>query len=60
VGVLLAHTYENDGFPCGVDHVEGSAHLFINCVEFGQNNAIDCSRVRVGDGIVNEGLVELG
>ena len=60
MGVLLAYTHEHYGFSCGVDHVEGGAHLIIDCVEFCQNNTVDCTRVRVGDGIVNEGLIELG
>ena len=59
MGVLLADTNEDDWFSCGVDHVKGGAHLLIDRVKFGQDNAVDCSWVRVGDCIVNEGLIEL-
>lgn len=59
MGVLLADTNEDDWFSCGVDHVKGGAHLLIDSVEFGQDDAVNCARVRVGDGIVNQGLIEL-
>ena len=59
MGVLLTDTHEDDRFSCGVDHVEGGAHLLIDSVKFGKDNTVDCARVRVGDGIVNQGLIEL-
>ena len=59
MGVLLADTHEDDGFSSGVDHVKCGAHFFIDRVKFGQDNAVDCSWVRVGNCIVNEGLIEL-
>lgn len=45
--VLLADSNENDGLARGIDHVEGSADLLVNCVELGQNDSVNGSRVTV-------------
>lgn len=60
MGVLLAHTDENDGFARGIDHVESGAHLVIDGVELGHDNGIDDPWIVVLDSIIDQRLVEFG
>ena len=60
MGVLLAHTDENDGFARGIDHVESGTDLVIDCVELGHDNGIDDPWVVVLDSKIDQRLVEFG
>ena len=41
VRVLLPRADKHDGLPRLVAHAEGGAHLVIDCVEFGEDDAVD-------------------
>lgn len=60
VWILLAHTHENNGFPCRVHHVDCSAHFGVHSVELGHNDAVDCARILHIDRKVDQRLVKLG
>ena len=57
--VLLADSDKHDGLSSGIDHVQCGSHFLIHCVEFGQDDAVDSTRVRILDSVVNETLVKL-
>jgi len=41
VRVLLANTHKDNGLASGVNHVEGSTHLLVNCVELSHDDAVN-------------------
>jgi hypothetical protein len=41
VAVLLSGAHEHDGLAGGVDHGDGGAHLVVDRVELGEDDAVD-------------------
>ena len=56
VVVVLACANENDRLPGCVDHRYGCSHFLIDCIELGQNDAIDQAGFGCGGGILLKSL----